>query len=738
MTLIKRLSRLSTNTHYKEKIGNKKIDIFLDKVYQMASDANIIVTPSCVEGKASLLKRKDKALAPIVNTTQEVPIFLRQVDASWQNFVTRHLNPILGGVRDKQLKNLQVTITDEEKDNNRYLGLSIINSIIAFSAQFLYAPLFLLNILFMSYILYRNLFMPAYKSLFKDKRINFWVLAFIAELMTLLGGFFTAGSLILLFFSISFKISDLTQKRFQQNLTDSLNEKPLSVWLLIDNVEIEVPFSTVQVNDIVVVHAGESVPVDGVIIDGLATIDQQALTGESEPIEKSTDDAVFSNTVMLSGKINIKVNKTGKDTVSAQIISVLENTANYQLPFASKVERFADRAAPYLLGVAGFAWLALRSMAASVTILNSGVGTAARLSGPITMLNYLNIASHNGVLIKDARSLEVLKNIDTIVFDKTGTLTLEQPMVTNIYLSGNITEDELLTYAAAAEYKQSHPVARAILKEAQKRHLELPEINQADYEMGFGIRVSLNGQLVHVGSTRFMAMEDIGVSKKMKQVQISANDKGHSIIMVAFNNTLAGVIELQPTVRPEALEAIKDLKARKMDLYIISGDSEGPTRSLAKILGIKHYFADVLPQNKSALVEKLQNKGRFVCFIGDGINDAPALTQADVSISLSGATTVATDVAQIVLMNRDLRQLGFLLDIARDFDKTLQKLFLVSLLPVGVITVGVFALHISLYTGTFIWQLGIFGGLATAFSPLRKYKEKKALPNANDAEKVNE
>jgi len=265
------------------------------------------------------------------------------------------------------------------------------------------------------------------------------------------------------------------------------------------------------------------------------------------------------------------------------------------------------------------------------------------------------MASEQSILIKDGRALELLSQVDTVVFDKTGTLTQEQPHVGKIYTLQDYQENDLLKYAAAAEYKQKHPVAKAIIQAAHERELNLPEIDEAKYEIGYGIKVTISNQLIRVGSVRFMEMEEIAIPKKIRKILSSCHEFGYSLVMVAIDNQLAGAIELHATIRPEAKSIIKGLRQRNMSLYIISGDNEKPTQRLAEELGIDNYFADTLPENKATLIQQLIDAGKVVCFVGDGINDSIALKKAHVSISLKGASTVATDTAQIVLMDASLK-----------------------------------------------------------------------------------
>ena len=251
----------------------------------------------------------------------------------------------------------------------------------------------------------------------------------------------------------------------------------------------------------------------------------------------------------------------------------------------------------------------------------------------VAVLSSLNLASQKGILIKDGRTLELLNQIDTVVFDKTGTLTKEQPQVAAIHrpkgfhTSHGASQAEVLRLAAAAEYKQSHPIAKAILEEASSYQLELPNISESEYKVGYGISVTLNEQVIRVGSARFMEMEELTMTPEMRQIEARCHRDGHTLVLVGRDNQVVGGIELHATVRPEAQAVIRGLRERGMkELYIISGDHEGPTKKLAQELGIDHYFAETLPEQKADLIDQLQQEGKSVCYIGDGINDSIALT----------------------------------------------------------------------------------------------------------------
>jgi Cu2+-exporting ATPase len=540
--------------------------------------------------------------------------------------------------------------------------------------------------------------------------------------MVLIGHIFTAvlfNTLLLL----SRKLVVMTEDRSRQSLVNVFGQQPRSVWVLVDDVddtEIEVPFEQLKPGHLVVVNAGEMVPVDGTIVAGMASIDQHMLTGEAQPVEKSAGDPVLASTMLLSGKVHIAVEHAGQDTAAARIGDILQRTADFKLSIQSRGEALADKTALPTLGL-GAATLLLLNINSALAVLFASFGYNMRVIAPLSVLNFLQIMADSGILIKDGRSLETLQEVDTIVFDKTGTLTLEQPHVHRIYTWNGYDEDDLLTHAAAAEYRQTHPIARAIFEAASERGLHVPRIEDARYEVGYGIKVRLENQVVRVGSERFMQMEGIPVSSTIHELQIHCNAAGHSLVLVAVDDHLAGGIELQPTIRPEAQRIIDQLRNYGMQMYIISGDQEQPTRSLAHELGIDHFFANTLPENKAKLIEQLQGEGRTVCFVGDGINDSIALKQANVSVSLRGATTIATDTAQIVLMDASLNQLAHLFELAQNFEHNMQANLITTIIP-GVICVGgVFLLHFKLLTAVMIYNVGLVAGIINAMTPIVRH-----------------
>jgi Cu2+-exporting ATPase len=540
--------------------------------------------------------------------------------------------------------------------------------------------------------------------------------------------FFAAGAVGTWMYFLSAKLVLKTKDESIKELTNLFGEQARSVWLLKDGAEVEIPFEDVQIGDIVVVSAGGMIPVDGAIVKGIGSVDQRMLTGESQPVEKGIGETVYAATTLLTGFLHIEVEKAGKDAVAAQIGEIWSRTADYRTSVETRGEQLSDKAVLPTLGAGTLALVTLGPIGATAILL-SNFSDAIQLASPLSTLNFLHLASKQGILIKDGRALEGLKTVDTIVFDKTGTLTLEQPHVGGIFPCADYDEATLLMYAAAAENKQSHPVAKAILEAAKERGLELPALNDAAYQVGYGIKAQIDGHWVHVGSDRFMTLEGIAIPESIQQQLADSHDQGHTLIMVAVDDQLAGAIGLHPTLRPEAKEIVRKLKARGLALCIISGDHQRPTKALADELGIEQFFAETLPEDKATLIAQLQAQGKSVCFIGDGINDTIALKQANVSISLSGATSAAMDTAQILMMDGSLNHLDKLLSLSTEFDENLKNGFRTVLGGSVICVGGVFLFHFGIFSALALQGMTLAASVGNAYLPkLRDQYIRAALP----------
>jgi Cu2+-exporting ATPase len=696
----------------------------LDTIAEQLGDAVMEHVAPAVQGSAGQL---DAALdGSLVMLEESVRSNVLALDKRYQSFMVKRVDPLFGQVRTAQLAEMSSQeISKQEISLNRRIAFAAA-SLGAILLGQAFWPASLMVTVPASFALVLPVFGMAVRSVKQQRRVTYHVVSAISVTGIWLGGFYAPAIAATVFYYLGEKLLMITEDRSHKGLISVFSKQPRTVWLLRDGLELERPFEEVLPGDVIVVHAGGFMPVDGVVVEGLASIDQQMLTGEAQPVEKGPGDTVYASTLVLAGKVNVRVSKAGTETVAAKIGEILNRTASYQLALQSKGSKIAhDAALPTL--VLGALALWMRGPESGLAVLNSSFGVSVRISAPVTMLNLLNIASHNAILLKDGRSLELLSDVDTVVFDKTGTLTLAQPNVAAVHCTEKWTETDILTFAAAAEHRQTHPIALAILAEAHVRGLTLPEVEHARYEVGYGIKVDLEGKKILLGSDRFMRIERIQVPEQSEQLSKECHARGHSLVMVAVNGKMAGAIELQPTVRPEAESVIQALRARGLKMVIISGDQEEPTRRLAEKLGMDRYFANVLPEGKSSLVEQLQREGHAVCFVGDGINDSIALKKANVSVSLRGATTVATDAAQVVLMQESLRQLPLLFKLADEMERSLQLGYAAGMIPGVLNVVGVFLLGWGFAEALALSVVSMAAGLTIAIYPIYKHRQEKLL-----------
>jgi Cu2+-exporting ATPase len=569
-------------------------------------------------------------------------------------------------------------------------------------------------------------FKGAHDVIVKEKRLGVDVLDAIVVIGCLGTLSIFPGAVLCWCLSFGRVLVKRTQDNSKKLLLNAFGKQPRYVWLYRDGVEVQVLLDRLQIGDAIVVNTGEVVPVDGIITEGLAMIDQHTLTGESTPAEKGVGDRVFASTLIVAGKILVSVEKSGNETASAKISQILNDTAGYKLTSQHKGERLADKAVIPTLTLGAFG-MATMGPAGAVAVLNSDFGTGIRMAAPLAMLSTLALCASKGILVKDGRALELMNEIDTVLFDKTGTLTRERPEVGRVIASHGFAATEILLFAAAAEKKFHHPIALAILHKAKELNLELPTTDDTQYKVGYGITVCVDGRTIRVGSKRFMELEGLPMGAEVKDALEHAHREGHTMVLVGVDDEVGGAIELHSAVRPEVRDIVKGLRVRGIKhIAIISGDHEAPTRKLAESLGMDRHFAQVLPADKADYVEKLQKEGKRVCFVGDGINDSIALKKANVSISLRGASTIATDTAHIVFLEQGLSKLCDLRDIARDLDRNVKRSWTMILVPNIACVAGVFTMGFGIMASVVTNNVSALGALANGMMPLRKIAEIEA------------
>jgi heavy metal translocating P-type ATPase len=562
-----------------------------------------------------------------------------------------------------------------------------------------------------------GLYVSGIRAVTHEHTISVDTLLILIQIASVMAGYYFLFSLNNFVYQYARSLLQKIKHDSRADYTDFFLRDVRTVRLLDGREERDVPLSAVKVGDLVSIAAGQTVPVDGCVARGAATVDQHLLTGEAVPAEKGVGDQVFASTVALSGSINVRVEKTGAATTAAQIARLLSNTVDFKTGRQLRAERVSDRLIwPALLSAAA-AW-PLVSASAGAALLDAHPKYRTTLASSLGLLNYFRLAAREGLLVKDGRALELLTAVDTVVFDKTGTLTLDLPHVRRVHARAPHTGADILRLAAAAEQHQSHPVARAILDAARARGLSVDPIDEAEYRVGYGLTVRVDRHVVSVGSMRFIESEGIAIPPAVTELQARCHGEGHALLLVSHAGEVAGAIELHVTVRPEARRIVRGLRERGIgSIYIISGDHETPTRRLAESLGIERYFAETLPGDKASLIEGLQRSGHVVCYVGDGINDSIAMKTSHVSVSLRGASTLAVDTAEVVLLDQSLNALCRLFDIARECDRNTTVTMAACFLPSLVCVAGVLLGYFGFAEARLFNVAGLVGGVGAAMLP---------------------
>lgn len=434
---------------------------------------------------------------------------------------------------------------------------------------------------------------------------------------------------------------------------------PPMATVLREGREIEVPTASVTIDDIVVIRPGNKIPVDGVVLEGESTVDESMLTGESMPIDKKTGSTVIGATINRSGSFSYRATKVGADTALAQIVKLVQEAQNSKAP----AQLLADRAAQWLvviavvIGLATFSvwywWInqpLLFALTLTITVFVIACPDALGLATPMAVMVGTGLGAMNGILFKNAAALEAATRLDVIVFDKTGTLTLGQPEVVAVATAFGTDADTVLRTAAAVEQGSDHPLAQAILRRAAG--LEIEKTTAFRNIEGKGARAEMAGHSVFIGNRRLMDEQRIdmaGLAEKSQELQ----GNGRTVVHIALDGKLIGLIAIADAVRPTAAETVKRLRERSVQVAMLTGDNRGTAERIAETLGIEIVLADVLPGQKADKVKELQAQGKKVGMVGDGINDAPALTQADVGFAIGAGTDVAMESADVVLMRSD-------------------------------------------------------------------------------------
>lgn len=489
--------------------------------------------------------------------------------------------------------------------------------------------------------------------------------AYAASLVLMVSGndevFFDAATMLVTFVLFGHWMEMKSRKGTTDSLRALFDLVPPTATVIRDGKEIELPTADIVTGDVVVVRPGEKIAVDGVVLSGTSSIDEALVTGESLPVDKSPGDEVIGGSINRSGSVTFRATRVGADTALAQIVKLVQTAQNSKAPG----QRLADQAAQFLVllavgsGIVTFLAWTLFGGAGFVVALTFAISTiviacpdALGLATPTAVAVGTGMAARRNILIKDAVTLEGVSNIQAIVLDKTGTLTEGKPSLTDIVPAQGWNENDLLSFAASAEHGSEHPLSRAVVDGATSRNLELVPAESFAAIAGHGIEAIVNNRRIVIGNSRLMTQQGIELGRFADEADSLAG-KGRTPIFIGIDGTIAGLLAVADTIKPNAENAIRRLSTMGIEVVMMTGDNQRTAEAVAAELGIERVFAGVLPEQKASYVAQLQKEGKRVAMVGDGVNDAPALAQADIGIAIGAGTDVAIETAKIVLMRSD-------------------------------------------------------------------------------------
>ena len=492
--------------------------------------------------------------------------------------------------------------------------------------------------------------------------------------------YFESAAVILTLITLGKYFENVSKGKTSEAIKKLVGLTPKTARILVDGKEVEIEVKDVRESDVVMVRPGERFPVDGEVTEGKTSVDESMLTGESIPVEKNAGDKVYGASINKNGFVRYKATRVGQDTAIAQIIRLVEEAQGSKAPIARLADIISGYFVPVVIVLAllsGLGWyMAGEGVRFSLTIFISvlviACPCALGLATPTAIMVGTGKGAENGVLIKSGDALETAHKVDTVVLDKTGTITQGKPVVTDIAVFGDFDENTILQLAASAEYGSEHPLAEAIIKKAEELGLELKSSQDFDAISGFGIKAVIEEKSVLLGNIKLMRNNDVKL-EGFESVSEKLAIEGKTPMYLAVNQKIAGVIAVADTVKPNSRRAIEKLTSMGISVVMITGDNEGTARAIAKEVGIERVLSDVLPADKANEVKKLQKSGSIVAMAGDGINDAPALAQADVGIAIGSGTDVAMESADIVLMRSDLMDVATAIQLSQSTIRNIKQ-----------------------------------------------------------------
>ena len=483
--------------------------------------------------------------------------------------------------------------------------------------------------------------------------------------------YYEVTGVILTLHTLGLFLEERSKGQMSSAIEKLVNLAPKTARVIRNGVEQEITVDEVALGDVIRVRPGESMPVDGVVVEGRTSVDESMLTGESIPVEKESGDEVIGASINKNGSIDYRATRVGSDTTLSKIIKLVEDAQGSKAPIARMADIITGYFVPIVIALAvlaGIAWLiagqsGIFVLSVIITTLVIACPCALGLATPTSIMVGTGKGAEHGVLIKSGEALETTHNLDTIVFDKTGTLTEGKPIVTDILVTPLITKENLLYYAASGETGSEHPLGEAIVQKSKEENMTLAKPDHFEAIPGHGIRVEIEGKDMYSGNRKLMLEQKIDLSSMEKESDRLA-DEGKTPMYLSVDGELAGIIAVADTLKENSMKAVKELRRRGVEVIMITGDNKRTAKAIAKQVGIDSVLSEVLPEDKAEEVKKLQEAGKKVAMVGDGINDAPALAQADVGIAVGSGTDVAIESADIVLMRNDLTAVLTAIDLS--------------------------------------------------------------------------
>jgi len=493
--------------------------------------------------------------------------------------------------------------------------------------------------------------------------------------------YFDTSALIIAFILLGKLLEDLAKGKASEAIRKLMDLQARMAKVIRSGVEIAIPVEKVEVGDLVVVRPGEKIAVDGVVVEGHSSVDEKMITGESIPVEKKIGDEVIGATINKAGMLKFKATKVGADTTLSQIIKLVEEAQISRAPIQRLADVVSSYFVPTVIIVATLSLLAwyfigrmsfIFALTTFIAILIIACPCALGLATPTAIMVGTGKGAENGVLIKGGEYLEKAHKLQTIVFDKTGTLTRGQPSVLDIVTLHSWTTGDVLKLASVAEKGSEHPLGEAIVEAAREKGIEVPDPESFEAIPGQGVKAKYNGKRILLGNRKLMASETLSIEQLEDRVR-GLEEEGKTVMLVAFENRVIGAISVADTLKEHSARAVSELKKMGIEVIMLTGDNARTAKAIAKQVGIERVLAEVLPGQKSDVIKKLQAEGKVVGMVGDGINDAPALAQADTGIAIGGGTDVAMETGGIVLIKDDLRDVVAAIKLSRQTIKKIKQ-----------------------------------------------------------------